>query len=437
MKLYKDYINESLNINPDRYVYPYKKILIIINNEEEYLETISYFESFIGINFFNVANYEEPFILIISVLNLYKLISNNNGSENFWSIFDIFRKRVSDSTFNDFLEYIKSVAPPMYFNMNDVIYKSSDLKLINYLLIDGNKNIFKHLYLNKNKKSYESLSETNLSEYKYPYERILIIVESKEDLLKLLEMFKNLFDININIDHYIANRIITHLVLYVDDFYDIVEKKRNNIEYYELFSVFTNDEITVEQLIKRINKGIDSGERVKNYYNEKDIVYPYEYKKIKNLLTGKASFQSIYKKEIEKSYESLLSKLQGPSEEEVMKNIENRWLADQLAIFINNGYMKGILKIEKMFDDDIYGDGVDGFKSFRQLLEQTHIHISDIINFPNVLEIIDKYGILELYNIESVIKECILNSKKDSLNYLLKKYNFKESLLNNIVYKRK
>ena len=119
--------------------------------------------------------------------------------------------------------------------------------------------------------------------------------------------------------------------------------------------------------------------------------------------------------------ESLLSKLQGPSEEEVMKNIENRWLADQLAILINNGYMKGILKIEKMFNDDIYGDGVDGFKSFRQLLEQTHIHISDIINFPNVLEFIDKYGILELYNIESVIKECILNSKKDSLNYLLKK----------------
>lgn len=121
--------------------------------------------------------------------------------------------------------------------------------------------------------------------------------------------------------------------------------------------------------------------------------------------------------------ESLLSKLQGPSEEEVMKNIENKWLADQLAIFINNGYMKGILKIEKMFDGDIYGYGVDGFKSFKQLLEQTHIHISDIINFPNVLEIIDKYGILELYNIESVIKECILNSKKDSLNYLLKKYN--------------
>lgn len=345
MKSYKDYINESLNINPDRYVYPYKKILIIINNEEEYLETISYFESFIGINFFNVANYEEPFILIISVLNLYKLISDNNGSENFWSIFDIFRKRVSDSTFNEFLEYIKSVAPPIYFKSDDVIYKSSDLKLINYLLIDGNKNMFKHLYLNKNKKSYESLSETNLSEYKYPYERILIIVESKDDLLKLLEMFKNLFDININIDHYIANRIITHLVLYVDDFYDIVEKKRNNIEYYELFSVFTNDEITVEELIKRINKKIDLGERNKNFYNEKDIVYPYEYKKIKNLLTEKASFQSIYKKETEKSYESLLSKLQGPSEEEVLKYLSSLDEKNRLIVYIKNNHIEEIKKL--------------------------------------------------------------------------------------------
>lgn len=281
MKSYKDYINESLNINLDGYVYPYKKILIIINNEEEYLETISYFERIIGIRFFNVANYEEPIILVISVFNLYKIISDNDGSENFWYIFDIFRKRTADSTFNDFLEYVKSATSPIYFNMDDVIYKSSDLRLINYLLIDGNKNVFKHLYLNKYKKSYESLSDTNLSEYKYPYERILIIVESKDDLLKLMEMFKNIFDININIEDNFADRIKTHLVLYVDDFYDIVEKKRNNIEFYEIFSVFTNDEITVEQLIERINKRIDFGDSEKTYYNEEDIVYPYYYKKLK------------------------------------------------------------------------------------------------------------------------------------------------------------
>ena len=278
-------------------------------------------------------------------------------------------------------------------------------------------------YVYPYKKSYESLSDTNLSEYEYPYERILIIVESKDDLLKLMEMFKNIFDININIDDNFADRIKTHLVLYVDDFYDIVEKKRNNIEFYELFSVYTTDEITIEQLIERINKRIDFGDSEKTFYNEKDIVYPYYYKKIKNLLAGKASFQSIYKKEIEKSYESLLSKLEGPSEEEVMKNIENKWLDEQLAIFINNGYMKGILKIKKMFDDDIYGDGVDGFKSFKQLLEQTNLHISDVIDFPDVLEFIDKYGILKFYYMESMIKECILKSKKDSLNYLLKKYN--------------
>lgn len=345
MKSYKDYINESLNINLDGYVYPYKKILIIINNEEEYLETISYFERIIGIRFFNVANYEEPIILVISVFNLYKIISDNDGSENFWYIFDIFRKRTADSTFNDFLEYVKSATSPMYFNMDDVIYKSSDLRLINYLLIDGNKNIFKHLYLNKYKKSYESLSDTNLSEYRYPYERILIIVESKDDLLKLMEMFKNIFDININVEDNFADRIKTHLVLYVDDFYDIVEKKRNNIEFYELFSVFTTDEITVEQLIERINKRIDFGYNEKKYYNEKDIVYPYDYKKIKNLLVGKASFQSIYKKEIEKSYESLLSKLEGPSEEEVLKYLSSLDEKNRLIVYIKINHIEEIKKL--------------------------------------------------------------------------------------------
>lgn len=121
--------------------------------------------------------------------------------------------------------------------------------------------------------------------------------------------------------------------------------------------------------------------------------------------------------------ESLLDKLTGPSEEEVIKNIEYKDLEDQLEIFILNGYLKGILKIKKLFDDDIYGDGIEGFKNFKHLLSHTNLHISDILDFPDVLEFLDKQDIFNNYIIVSMIKESILKSKKISLNYLLNRYN--------------
>lgn len=121
--------------------------------------------------------------------------------------------------------------------------------------------------------------------------------------------------------------------------------------------------------------------------------------------------------------ESLLDKLEGPSEEEVIKNIENKYLEDQIKIFVENGYIKGILKIKKMFDKNYLNDEIEGFKNFKHLLKHTSFNTMDIINYPNVLELLDKEDVFNIYSIDHMIEECILTSKKESLDYLLKKYN--------------
>lgn len=254
IKSYNDYLNESLNINSDRCVYPYKKIFIVINNEEDYLKTISYFKRLLDIKINDIPIYFGSGLLVVSIPNLYKLISNGVNSIDFWDLFDFFTKRSVDRTINDFLEYLKNNTYSMYFNMDDIIYKTPDLRIIKYLLIDGGRGLFKHLYLNKNQKSYESL----LNKLEGPsLEDIELELRNKfnSGSIDITKYYNKAKEYGVKgpteddmMEHY-KNLLLKHRISFSQFYHEILRFKSFNITFDEIKKFYNNGIIGLKDLI--------------------------------------------------------------------------------------------------------------------------------------------------------------------------------------------
>lgn len=70
---------------------------------------------------------------------------------------------------------------------------------------------------------YKQFIKENVDNYRYPYFIILIFINSKDDLIELFSLFKNTFNITITYNSNDFENINNHLVLYVNNFYDIIE----------------------------------------------------------------------------------------------------------------------------------------------------------------------------------------------------------------------
>lgn len=208
-------------------------------------------------------------------------------------------------------------------------------------------------------KKYNNFINEKINDYRYPYERIFIFIETLDDFLKIVEEFKKLFNININYNQSYISRITNHLALSVNDFYHIMEIKQLDVNANTLFTCFTYNTMPIDELLDKIDYCIDIGNIPRNYYNRKDVLYPNNYYRLNELLILKnPPFNSIYNKSIENSYESLLNKLEGPSEDDFWNYVKDFNASEMLYKSIKNDFVFGVKKaIDKgaeIKNDDIF-----------------------------------------------------------------------------------
>ena len=168
-------------------------------------------------------------------------------------------------------------------------------------------------FINENNKSINIRSD-----YRYPYQRVILIVKSKEDYEKLIGVIKKLFGITVRYSERIIASLKTHLALYVAELYKYIYDGNTEVSHDELFTFFTlfyYDD--VDELLDEIDKKMENVSRWEDYYKRSDVLYPEYYEKLDNLISGKIDFNTIYNKQNKKSYESLNIKNNNDHDKEI------------------------------------------------------------------------------------------------------------------------
>ena len=300
-----------------RFIYPYQNIIIIIESAEDVIKIVEYIENEFNIIIDDVKPYLDNCVngfgaMVLRTIFLYPILHNtitNNYSAR--DAFFILRHHNED-----IVSYLDMRVSSFYFNREHVL----DLKNINYikdLILRGDKPTYKSLYTNKNKNIYESLI-INRETYEYPFKRIMIMCESLNEYIESVKFIENILNIDIEdyTNQYIDKGIIA---LSVSKCYDIIDLNYDisEISSWDLFDSFKKRSIdnTNDEFLNYIAK-----QTSELFFNREDVIRnTSELYKIKKLLIngGVDTFKTIYLKNSEKSYESLLDKLEGPNEKEI------------------------------------------------------------------------------------------------------------------------
>lgn len=190
------------------------------------------------------------------------------------------------------------------------------------------------------------------SSYRYPYSRIMILINSIDDYYKVLNFVEDNFNIEINLirdDEYFRNPYINlnHILLSVPLLYLIIRKERHKIDDVDILRFYSTEISNINELLEIINDNVGS-----YYFNEKDILSIDDLNVVISLLkTGKKdTYNYLYNKEKINVYESLLDKLKGPNEEEILKAIKEKTgkILEQAVI---NGNIEIVKKIFETVDN--------------------------------------------------------------------------------------
>lgn len=243
------------------------------------------------------------------------------------------------------------------------------------------------------------------SNYRYPYSRIMILINSVDDYYKVLKFVEDNFNVEINLirnNEYFRNPDINlnHILLSVPVLYLIIRKEIDKIDDVDILRFYSTEISNINELLEIINDDVAS-----YYFNEKDILSIDDLNVVISLLkTGKKdTYNYLYNKEKINVYESLLDKLKGPSKEE----IKNKFLNGEIDIVKYNEYCKEnnlkepsseeLLSIlskqnpEKILYTSIKIDFFDGIKYVLND-KKVKIYLLGFSLFKKLLKILDNYN---------------------------------------------
>lgn len=233
--------------------------------------------------------------------------------------------------------------------------------------------------------------------YKYPYERIIILINGIVDYHSVFDFIENEFDIEINkirSDETLINTNLIHIALSVPNLYKALNGEFRIIDDTEILRFYSTQFNNIDSMLKAINDRVHS-----YYYNEKDILTLKDLKTIKQLLLygRKNDFYQMYNKPKENIYESILDKLEGPSKEEVLGGTKDKKLEDRFYFIIKADYFDG----------------------FKELLNQLDNRIKYKLIYFNKEK---KYGLFKY-----ILKTLLQENRLDMFNYLIDKYKLMEN----------
>lgn len=198
--------------------------------------------------------------------------------------------------------------------------------------------------------------------YKYPYERIIILINGIVDYHSVFDFIENEFDIEINkirSDETLINTNLIHIALSVPNLYNALNGVFRSIDETDILRFYSTQFNNIDSMLKVINDNVGS-----YYYNKKDILTLKDLKSIKQLLLygRKYDFYHMYNKPKENIYESLLNKLTGPTEEDIWNFLETNnkynpeyYIIDAARLNFLPGVKKGV---EELNGDINYGDNL-------------------------------------------------------------------------------
>lgn len=325
LKKYNQYIKESSN-----YRYPYFRIMILINSVDDYYKVLKFVEDNFNIEINQTRNNEyfrNPDInlnhILLSVPVLYLIIRKEKDKINDVEILRFYSTEISN--INELLKIINDNVGSYYFNEKDIL-SIDDLNVVISLLKSGKKDTYNYLYNKEKINVYESLLDKlegsnesiNIrSDYRYPYQRVILIVKSKEDYEKLIGVIKKLFGITVRYSERIIASLKIHLALYVAELYEFIYNGNTEVSHDELFTFFTHYYYDVDELLDKIDEKMENESRWVDYYKRSDVLYPDYYEKLDKLISGKIGFNTIYNKQNKKSYESLNIKNNNDHDKEI------------------------------------------------------------------------------------------------------------------------
>lgn len=233
--------------------------------------------------------------------------------------------------------------------------------------------------------------------YKYPYERIIILINGIVDYHSVFDFIENEFDIEINkirSDETLINTNLIHIALSVPNLYKALNGEFRIIDDTDILRFYSTQFNNIDSMLKAINDRVHS-----YYYNEKDILTLKDLKTIKQLLLygRKNDFYQMYNKPKENIYESILDKLEGPSKEEVLGGTKDKKLEDRFYFIIKADYFDG----------------------FKELLNQLDNRIKYKLIYFNKEK---KYGLFKY-----ILKTLLQENRLDMFNYLIDKYKLMEN----------
>lgn len=233
--------------------------------------------------------------------------------------------------------------------------------------------------------------------YKYPYERIIILINGIVDYHSVFDFIENEFDIEINkirSDETLINTNLIHIALSVPNLYNALNGVFRSIDETDILRFYSTQFNNIDSMLKVINDTVGS-----YYYNEKDILTLKDLKSIKHLLLygRKNDFYYMYNKPKENIYESLLDKLEGPKAEEVLDGTKDKNLEDRFYFIIKADYFDG----------------------FKELLNQLDNRIKYKLIYFNKEK---KYGLFKY-----ILKTLLQENRLDMFNYLIDKYKLMEN----------
>lgn len=338
-KLLKD-SEKSYESIINTYRYPFDNIVILLNSYEQVLSVIKYIETKYNVKIYDYEylNYPPRNIdcLILNVESLYELKYNKNHDTKFGdTMFTLSNVR------EDILNFIDNRTGRGYYNRNDVL-NSNQLNSIDSLLSRGIKNTFSSIYNKPNENIYES-HNVDHDVYTYPYKRIIIMIKNQNEYEKLVKYIERIFNININIYLNFDGDEIKCATLKIFMFYAYLNTERkvlNDDNIFGMIKLNSNPKNNKEFLIS-LNNLVSS-----DFYNRNHTLTITNISNILSLLkTGELnSFNSLYNKPVEKTYESLLNKLTGPSLEDIELELRNKFNSGSIDItkYINKAKEYGV-----------------------------------------------------------------------------------------------